>query len=86
MDSSAPTKEIHLKNRNKPVIAKTNMRRMIKVRAKRNGIIIIQQINIQTLLKMGMDCEMIVICRRLSEISRDTLEKEDCSQEYTLCR
>ena len=31
-DSSAPTKEVHLKNRNKPVMENTNMRRMEKVR------------------------------------------------------
>ena len=76
--------EPNLKSRNRPGIAKTNMRRIGKVRAKRNGIIIVQQINIKTLRKMGRDSQMMIICRRFSEISRDTFEKTNCNQEYTL--
>ena len=66
-------------------MAKTNMRRIGKVRVKRNGIIIVQRINIKTLLKMGRDGQMMVICRRFSEISRDTFGKTNCNQEYTFC-
>ena len=77
-------KEGSLKSRNKPGMAKTNVRRIGKVRAKRNGIIIAQQINIKTLLKMGRGCQMMVICRRFSEISGDTFEKTNCNQINTL--
>ena len=67
-------------------MTKTKVRRIEKVRAKTNGIIIVQQINIKTLLRMGRDCQMMVICRCLSDISRDTSEnlRMDCNQEYTL--
>ena len=61
--------EAHLLNRNKPGITKTKVGRIEKVRAKRNGIIIVQRINIKTLLRMGRDCQMMVICQRLFEIS-----------------
>ena len=73
--SFAPVKDNHLLNMNKPVMAKTNMRSIEKVRVKRNGIIIVQRINIKTLPKIGRDCQMMVICRCFSKISRDTLEK-----------
>ena len=67
-------------------MTKTKVRRIEKVRAKRNGIIIVQGISIKTLLRMGRDCQMMIICRRQYEISRDTSEKTDGNQEYsTLC-
>ena len=67
-------------------MTKTKARRIKQVRAKTNGIIIVQRINIKTLLRMGRDCQMMAICRRLSEISRDTSENlsMDRNQEYTL--
>ena len=37
-------------------MTKSKVRRIEKARAKRNGIIIIQRIDIKTLLKMGRDC------------------------------
>ena len=54
--------ETHLYNRNKPGMTKTKVRRIGKVRAKRNGIIIIEGISIKTLLRMGRDCQMMVTC------------------------
>ena len=57
-----------------------------KVRAKRNRIIIVKGINIKILLRMGRDCQKMVICRCLSEISRDACEKTDFNQEYVLCQ
>ena len=48
-------------------------------------MIIVPQINIKTLLRMGRDCQMMVICRRFSEISRDASLKTSCNHEYTLC-
>ena len=53
--------DLHLKIRNKVGMTKSKARRIEKVRAKRNGIIIVQQINIKTLLRMGRDCQMMVI-------------------------
>jgi len=75
--------ESHLNDKNKPGMTKTNVRRIENVRAKRNGIIIVQRINTKTLLGMGRDWQMMVICRRLSEITRDTSEKASCNREYT---
>ena len=43
-------------------MTETKVRRMKKVRVKRNGIIIVQRINIEALLRMGRDCQMMVIC------------------------
>ena len=65
-------------------MANAKVRRIEKVTAKRNGIIIVKGINIKTLFRMGRDCQMMVICRRLCEISRDTSEKIDFNQKYTL--
>ena len=70
---------------NKPVVVKTKVIRIKKVRDKMSGIIIVQWINIKTLFRMGRDCQMMVICRRLSEITRDTSVKIPCSLEYTTC-
>ena len=80
--------EVHLTNRNKPGMTKTKARRMEKVRIKMNGIIIVQPINIKTLLRMGKDCHMRVICRRLSRseiprLARDTSVNTFCNLEYT---
>ena len=77
--------DTHLKNRNKAGMTKSKVRKIEKVIAKRNGIIIVQRINIKTLLRMERDCQMTVICRRLSENSRDNSEKTDCNFKYTLC-
>ena len=66
-------------------MTKTKVRRIEKVRAKINGIVIVQPIDIKTLLRMGRDCEMMVICRRLSETSRETFGKKSFKKEYTLC-
>ena len=77
--------EIHLMDRNKPGMTNTKVRRIEKVRAKRNGIIIVQQIDIKTFHRMEKDCQMIVICRQLSEIFRDTSEKMSCNKKNTLC-
>ena len=66
-------------------MTKTKVRRIEKVRAKMNGIIIVQRINIKTLLRIGRDCQMMVICRRLSETSRETFVKTSSKKEYTLC-
>ena len=52
----------HLTNRNKPGMTKTKVRRIEKMRAKMNGIIIIQRITITALLRMGRDCQMMMIC------------------------
>ena len=68
-ESSVVSMEYHLMKRNKPGMTKTKVRRIEKVRAKMNGIIIVQRINIKTLLRMGRDCQMMVICRRLSKTS-----------------
>ena len=76
--------EIHLKIRNKPGMTKTKVIKIAKVRMKRNGIIIVPRINIKTLLRKGGDCQMMIICRRLSENFRDTSDKRDCNREYTL--
>ena len=40
LKSSVASIEIHLMNRNKPGMSKTEVRKLKKVRAKRNGIII----------------------------------------------
>ena len=79
------TMEIHLPHRIKAGMIKTKARRIAKVRAKMNGIIIDQRINIKTLLRIGRDCQIMVICRRLSENFCNTLDKMDCNHEYTLC-
>ena len=83
--------ETHLTNRNKPGMTKTEVRRIVRTRAKRNGIIIDQLINIKNLIRMGMDCQilMMVICRRHRyschfEITRDTFEKMGRKREYAL--
>ena len=52
--------DIHLQIRNVGM-TKIKARRIEKARAKRNGIIIIQRINIKTLFRMGRDCQMMVI-------------------------
>ena len=75
----------HLKIKNIPGMTKAEMRKIAKVRAKRNGIIIVHRINIKTLLKMGRVSQIRVISRRLSENFRDTSEKMDCKLEYTSC-
>ena len=64
-------------------MTKTEVIRIEKTSAMRNGIIIVQSINIKNLLRMVRDGQMMVICRRLSEITRETFEKMDCNQEYT---
>ena len=66
-------------------MTKAKVRRIEKIKAKRNRIIIIEGINIKTLLGMGRDCQMSVICRRLLEISRDMPEKMERNQEYAIC-
>ena len=64
----------------------TKVRRIEKVRAKRNGIIIVEQINIKIFVRMERDCQMMVIRRCLSDITRDNFEKlVPSNQEYTLC-
>ena len=52
----------HLANRNKLGMTKTKMRRIGKVRATINGIVIVETINIKTLLKMGQDRQTKVVC------------------------
>ena len=84
--SSAKAMEDHLTTRNKPGMTKTKVRRIEKVRAKRNGIITVQRINIDTLLGIGRDCQMVVICRRLSENFRGTSDKMDFNLKYTSYR
>ena len=64
-------------------MTKSKVRRIKQVRANKNGIIIVQQIKVKTLLRMGRDCQVMVICRRLSEITRDNFEKLSCNQKYT---
>ena len=54
---------IHLKDKSKLRMTKTMERKIEKVRAKMNGITIIQQINIKILLRMGRGRQMVVsIC------------------------
>ena len=53
--------EIHLKIINEAGMTKAKMRRIEIVRAKTNGIVIIQGINITTLPRMGRDCQTVVI-------------------------
>ena len=84
LKSSVASIEIHLMSMNKPGMSKIEVRKLRKERAKRNGIIIVQRINIETLLRMGRDCQMTVICRRLSNKFRDTSDKTNCNQKYTL--
>jgi hypothetical protein len=45
----------HLMHRNIPGMAKTNVRKIEKVRAKVNGNIIVPRINIKTWLRIGRD-------------------------------
>ena len=52
----------HLANRNKLGMTKTKMRRIGKVRATMNGIVIVETINIKTLVKMGRDRQTKVVC------------------------
>ena len=66
--SSNPSMEAHLAHSNMPGMAKTNKRRIEKMRAKKNTIVIVKQIGLKTLLKMGKDCQLKVI-------SRDNFEK-----------
>ena len=74
----------HLTNRNKPGMTKIKVRKIEKLRAKINGIVIIQRITVKTLLRMGRDCQMMTVCRSLPEISRETSVKTSRNQEYTL--
>ena len=60
-ESTLPSISAHLNNRNKAGMTKTKVRRMEKVSARRNGIIIVKGIDIKTLLKMGRGCQMMVI-------------------------
>ena len=53
--------ENHRNDRNIPGMAKTKVIRIEKVRVKMNGIIIVPRIDINTLLRIGRDCK-IVIC------------------------
>ena len=77
--------EIHLLIRNMVGMTKTSkVSRMGIMIAKRHGIIIVKEIDIKTLPRMERDCQMGVICRRLSEICLDTSEKTDVNQENTL--
>ena len=66
-ESAVVTMESHLKKRKKLRMEKTKMRRIERARAKVNGIVIVQPINIKTLIRTGRDCQMMVICRRLSD-------------------
>ena len=64
LKSSVTSMETHLPNRKKQGMTKAKVRRIKKVRAKRNGIIIVQQISLETLLKkvkMGRDCQSMVL-------------------------
>ena len=56
-----------------PGMTKAKVRTIEKMRARRNGIIIVKGINIKTLLKMGRGCQMKVIfrCQLESEIFRN---------------
>ena len=78
--------EIHLKIRSEAGMTKSKMRKMKKKRTKRIGIIIVQRINIKTLPRVGRvgrDCQKMVICRRLVEISPVTSDKTVWNREYT---
>ena len=59
-----------------PGMEKTEVRRIGKVRAKMNGIIIVPRIDIKSRLGIGRDCKM-VICRRPFVITR---VKVSCNQ------
>jgi hypothetical protein len=60
-------------------MTKTKVRRMEKVSGRRNGVIIVNGINIKTLLKMGRGCQMMVIFRREYENFRDmTSVNQEC--------
>ena len=60
-------------------MANTKARMIEKVRTKMNGIIIVPKINIKIWLRMlvGIDCKMVIICRRPFLI---TLMKTFCNQ------
>ena len=79
--------EHHLRNKNKAAMTKSKTRTIGKARTKRNGIIIVQRINFKTLLRIGRDCQVMVICRHLSEIARYVSEKMNGNKDstYTLC-
>ena len=77
--------EIHLQIKNTAGPRINEVRRIGKVRAKINGIIIVQRMNIKTLPRMGRDFQMRGNCRRLSEISRDTSDKTVLIRDNTLC-
>ena len=83
LKSSVATIESHLANRNKPGMTKTKVRRIEKMREKRNGIIIVQSINIKNFSRRVRDCQ-VVICGCLS-VTRDNFEKMGRKREYTLC-
>ena len=77
--SSVVKMEIHLTYRNTQGITKTKVEKMAKVIAIINGIIIVQRINIRTLHRKGRDCQVMDICRHLSEIARGTFVKTLCN-------
>ena len=80
---SVVSMNVHLENRDKAGKTKTRVRRKKTVTEKRNGIIMMEGTNNKTLLRMGRDFQMVVICRRRSGISRDTFEKMDFNRRYT---
>ena len=55
LELSVTSMVIHLSNRIKPGMAKSKVREMGKVRAKKNRIIIVEEINNKTLLRTESD-------------------------------
>ena len=55
-----PSMTSHLMQMNIPGMAKTKARRIERERAKMTGIIIVPRININTLLRIGRDCKMVI--------------------------
>ena len=78
-ESSVANTANHLMHKTIPEMVKTRVRRIEKVRAKMNGIIIVPRNNIKTWLRKGRDCTM-VICRRPFVVIR---VKASCNQ-FTL--